>query len=42
MTAAVPSDMMEKPVARVVEFVADPESGYITGQRYPVNGGLYM
>ena len=29
-------------VARVVEFLADPESGYITGQVYPVNGGLYM
>jgi acetoacetyl-CoA reductase len=56
MTAAVPSDVMEKlveripvgrlgepnEVARVVEFLADPESGYITGQVYPVNGGLYM
>jgi acetoacetyl-CoA reductase len=29
-------------VARVVEFLADPESGYITGQVYAVNGGLYM
>ena len=29
-------------VARVVEFLADPESSYITGQVYPVNGGLYM
>jgi acetoacetyl-CoA reductase len=29
-------------VARVVEVLADPESGYITGQVYPVNGGLYM
>ena len=28
-------------VARVVEFLADPESSYITGQVYPVNGGLY-
>jgi acetoacetyl-CoA reductase len=56
MTAAVPSGVMEKliaripvgrlgeanEVARVVEFLADPESGYITGQVYPVNGGLYM
>jgi acetoacetyl-CoA reductase len=56
MTAAVPSDVMDKlvaripvgrlgepnEVARVVEFLADPESGYITGQVYPVNGGLYM
>jgi len=29
-------------VARVVEFLVDPESSYITGQVYPVNGGLYM
>ena len=29
-------------VARVVEFLADPESGYITGQVFGVNGGLYM
>jgi len=29
-------------VARVVEFLADPESAYITGQVYPVNGGIYM
>ena len=56
MTAAVPSRVMEKLVARipvgrlgepdeaarVVEFLADPESAYITGQVYPVNGGLYM
>jgi acetoacetyl-CoA reductase len=56
MTSAVPSDVMDKlvaripvgrlgepnEVARVVEFLADPESGYITGQVYPVNGGLYM
>jgi NAD(P)-dependent dehydrogenase (short-subunit alcohol dehydrogenase family) len=28
--------------ARVVEFLADPESAYITGQVYAVNGGLYM
>jgi acetoacetyl-CoA reductase len=56
MTAAVPSEVMDKlvaripvgrlgepnEVARVVEFLADPESGYITGQVYPVNGGLYM
>jgi acetyl-CoA C-acetyltransferase len=24
------------------EVLADPESAYITGQVYPVNGGLYM
>jgi acetoacetyl-CoA reductase len=29
-------------VARVVEFLADPDSAFITGQVYPVNGGLYM
>jgi acetoacetyl-CoA reductase len=29
-------------VARVVEFLTDPDSSYITGQVYAVNGGLYM
>jgi acetoacetyl-CoA reductase len=29
-------------VARVVAFLADPASGYITGQVYSINGGLYM
>jgi len=29
-------------VARLVEFVADPESSYITGQAYSINGGLNM
>jgi NAD(P)-dependent dehydrogenase (short-subunit alcohol dehydrogenase family) len=29
-------------IARVVEFLADPESGYITGEMYGINGGLYM
>jgi acetoacetyl-CoA reductase len=29
-------------VARVVEFLAEPASAYITGQVYSVNGGLYM
>ena len=29
-------------VARVVEFLVDPESGYITGAVYSINGGLYM
>jgi acetoacetyl-CoA reductase len=29
-------------VARAVEFLADPDAGYITGQIYAVNGGLYM
>ena len=42
--ARIPEGRLGKPdeVARVVEFLADPESGYITGQVYPVNGGLYM
>jgi hypothetical protein len=25
-----------------VEFLADPDSGYITGEVYGINGGLYM
>jgi NAD(P)-dependent dehydrogenase (short-subunit alcohol dehydrogenase family) len=29
-------------VARVVEFLADPESAYITGDVYSINGGLAM
>ena len=29
-------------IARVVVFLADPESGYITGEMYGINGGLYM
>jgi acetoacetyl-CoA reductase len=29
-------------VARLVEFLADPDSGFITGQIYSVNGGQYM
>jgi acetoacetyl-CoA reductase len=29
-------------VARVVAFLAHPDSGYITGQVYSINGGLYM
>jgi NAD(P)-dependent dehydrogenase (short-subunit alcohol dehydrogenase family) len=29
-------------VARVVEFLADPDSGYITGEIIDINGGLYM
>ena len=29
-------------VARVVGFLADERSGYITGQVYGINGGLYM
>ncbi len=42
--ARIPVGRLGEPneVARVVEFLADPESAYITGQVYPVNGGLYM
>jgi NAD(P)-dependent dehydrogenase (short-subunit alcohol dehydrogenase family) len=42
--ARIPAGRLGEPdeVARVVEFLADPQSGYITGQVYPVNGGLYM
>jgi NAD(P)-dependent dehydrogenase (short-subunit alcohol dehydrogenase family) len=42
--ARIPVRRLGEPdeVARVVEFLADPESAYITGQVYPVNGGLYM
>ena len=42
--ARIPAHRLGEPdeVARVVEFLADPESAYITGQVYPVNGGLYM
>ena len=44
IVARIPVGRLGEPneVARVVEFLADPESGYITGQMYPVNGGLYM
>jgi len=44
LIARIPVGRLGEPneVARVVEFLADPESGYVTGQVYPVNGGLYM
>jgi len=44
VVARIPAGRLGEPdeVARVVEFLADPESAYITGQVYPVNGGLYM
>ena len=29
-------------VARVVEFLVDPASAYITGDAYSINGGLSM
>jgi len=42
--AQIPVGRLGEPdeVARVVEFLADPESSYITGQAYSVNGGLNM
>jgi acetoacetyl-CoA reductase len=42
--AQIPAGRLGKPeeVARVVEFLADPDSGYITGEVYGINGGLYM
>jgi NAD(P)-dependent dehydrogenase (short-subunit alcohol dehydrogenase family) len=44
IVSQVPVGRLGQPddVARVVEFLADPDSGYITGQVYNVNGGLYM
>jgi acetoacetyl-CoA reductase len=41
--AQIPMGRLGKPeeVARVVEFLADPGSGYITGEVYGINGGLY-
>jgi acetoacetyl-CoA reductase len=44
IVARIPAGRLGDPdeVARVVEFLADPESTYITGQVYAVNGGLHM
>ena len=44
MIATIPVGRLGEPgeVARVVEFLADPESGYITGEIFDINGGLYM
>jgi len=44
LAAQIPVGRLGEPneVARVVEFLADPESSYITGQVYAVNGGFYM
>jgi NAD(P)-dependent dehydrogenase (short-subunit alcohol dehydrogenase family) len=44
ITARIPAGRLGEPgeIARVVEFLADPESSYITGQVYAINGGLYM
>lgn len=42
--AQIPVGRLAEPVeiARVVEFLAEPASSYITGQVYSINGGLYM
>jgi len=42
--AKIPVGRLGEPneIARIVEFLADPESGFITGQIFSVNGGQYM
>ncbi|HEY9376546.1 MAG TPA: SDR family oxidoreductase, partial [Jiangellaceae bacterium] len=42
--ATIPVGRLGEPeeIARVVEFIADPDSGYITGEIIDINGGLYM
>jgi acetoacetyl-CoA reductase len=44
VVAQIPAGRLGEPdeVARVVEFLVEPESSYITGQVYSVNGGLNM
>jgi NAD(P)-dependent dehydrogenase (short-subunit alcohol dehydrogenase family) len=44
VVAKIPVGRLGEPdeVARVVEFLVSPDSSYITGQVYGVNGGLYM
>jgi len=44
IVAQIPAGRFGRPdeVARVVEFLVEPSSAYITGQIYSVNGGLYM
>ena len=44
VVAKIPTGRLGEPdeVARVVEFLADPQSGFITGQIYSVNGGQRM
>jgi len=42
--AKIPVGRLGEPdeIARVVEFLADPDSGFITGQIFSINGGQYM
>ncbi|HUP91607.1 MAG TPA: acetoacetyl-CoA reductase [Solimonas sp.] len=44
VVAQIPLGRMALPaeIARVVAFLCEEESGYITGANVPVNGGLYM
>ena len=44
VVAQIPVGRLGEPdeIARVVEFLADPDSGYITGEIIDINGGLYM
>ena len=44
IVSQIPAGRLGEPdeVARVVEFLAEPASSYITGQIYGINGGLYM
>ncbi len=44
IVSQIPTNRLGQPdeVARVVEFLADPDSSYITGAVYSVNGGLHM
>ena len=44
VVAKIPVGRLGEPeeIARVVEFLADPDSAFITGQIYSVNGGQHM
>lgn len=44
IVATIPCKRLGRPdeVARVVSFLADPASSYITGQIFSINGGLHM
>ena len=44
VVAKIPVGRLGEPdeIARVVEFLADPDSSFITGQIYSANGGQYM
>ncbi len=44
ITAGIPVGRLGEPweIARVVDFLAADESGYITGANVPVNGGYFM